>query len=281
LQIVRYQFEKLLSAVLGITWVDCIDILLVSVVLYYFLLLVRGTRAIPVIRGLVVVLALYAATNLAGLETVHYLIGQLLLPGVIALVILFQPELRLALERLGGGRRLGFSSHQRTLVTRTINEIVEAVEELSGKRFGALIVLVREAPMESVLDTGTRIDSRVSSQMIRSVFCPGTPLHDGAVLVQDDRVLAAGCILPLSESLRLPQGTGTRHRAALGLAERSDAVVVVVSEETGRLSLALNGQLEPNLQPELLKERLLSLFREEEPPAKSAALIPWWGSRRA
>lgn len=264
MHVVPYQFQSVVSAIREFTWIDCLDILLVSVVFYYFLLLVRGTRAIQVLRGLVVLLFVYALTNWTGLDTFHYLIGQLLLPGVIALVILFQPELRLALERLGGGRRLGFSSHRRTLVTQTINESVDAVEQLSARRFGALVVFAREAPTEAVEETGTRLDSPVSSELIRAVFQPGAPLHDGAVVIRDNRVLAAACILPLSENLRLPSGTGTRHRAALGITEESDAVVAVVSEETGRISLASEGRLEANLQPEVLKERLLAIFREED-----------------
>jgi len=264
LDVARYQLERMLGAILGVTWVDCVDIALVSVVFYYFLVLVRGTKAIQVLRGLVVLLVIYAATRWAGLDTVHYLLGQLLLPGVIALVILFQPELRLALERLGGARHLGFVPARHSLVTATINEVVDAVEELSSRRFGALIVFAREAPLQDIVETGTKISAQVTAELIRAIFHPGAPLHDGALVVQGDELAAAGCILPLSENLRLPSGTGTRHRAALGMTEISDAVVAVVSEETGRISLSTDGQLEANLQPEVLKERLLTIFRRDE-----------------
>lgn len=276
-----YQIQKLVESIREITWIDGVDILLVAVVFYYLLLLVRGTRAIQVIRGLLVLLLVYALTDWAGLATVHYLIAQLLLPGVIALVILFQPELRLALERLGGGRHLGFSSYRRAWMTRVINAIVQAVEELSLKRFGALIVLARESPLEHVIETGTRLDAAVSSEVIRAVFYPGGPLHDGAVIINGNQVVAAGCILPLSQNLRLPSGTGTRHRAALGLTEATDAVVVVVSEETGRISLSTQGKLEANLRPEVLKERLLSLFREEEKASGTAKTRPGRGRKAA
>jgi len=257
-------WEQLTATVLNIGILDAaravLDILVVAYIIYRGLLLLQGTRGGSVIRGLLVVLVLLWATS--WLPTLNWILGQLVLPGVIALVVIFQPELRMALERLGRGGVLGLSIGHVVPGTkqRVINEIVEAAEELSGRRIGALMVLQRESGLMDITRTGKTLDARVSVDMLVTIFYPNTPLHDGAVVIRDDQVVAAGCVLPHSEQPGLSVATGMRHRAALGLSERTDAVVVVVSEETGAVSIAADGNLSPDLERTQLAERLNQLF---------------------
>ncbi|MFQ6132173.1 MAG: diadenylate cyclase CdaA [Armatimonadota bacterium] len=241
-------------------YIAALDILLVAYIFYRLLLLVRGTRATQLLRGVVIILALYWITT--PLPTFNWLIRQMLLPGIIAVVIIFQPELRIALARLGRGRLLGgrLTLFGQQDYTDVINTVVDAAGELAEERNGALIVLERDVGLEDVIRTGKRIDGRVSTELLRSIFFPNSTLHDGAVVVCNDQIVAAGCVLPHSDSPSPAGPSGLRHRAALGLAERTDAAVIVVSEETGRISLAANGQLTPALGRAELSERLLKLF---------------------
>lgn len=253
-------WQQLAATLVTVGIRDVIDVLLVAYIVYRGLLLLQGTRGVAVIRGVLIVLVLLAATK--WLFTLNWMLGQLVLPGVIALVVIFQPELRLALERLG---RAGFLSAVFTNLEaedqqRVINEIVEAAEELSRRRIGALIVLQRDTGLVDITRTGKTISGRVSVDLLRTIFYPNTPLHDGAVVVRGDNLVAAGCVLPHSERPGLSVATGMRHRAALGLSERTDAVTVVVSEETGAVSLAVDGNLSPALERPQLTERLNRLF---------------------
>ncbi|MGD9498072.1 MAG: diadenylate cyclase CdaA [Armatimonadota bacterium] len=252
--------EQLTATLLSIGLVDVLDILVVAYIVYRGLLLLQGTRGSSVIRGLLVVLVLLWATS--WLPTLNWMLSQLVLPGVIALVVIFQPELRMALERLGRGGILGIQLGRVETGTRqrVLNEIVDAAEELSNRRIGALIVLQRESGLMDITRTGKTLNARVSVDALVTIFYPNTPLHDGAVVVRDDVIVAAGCVLPHSEQPGLSVATGMRHRAALGLSERTDAVVVVVSEETGAISLAVNGNLSPDLGRTQLAERLNQLF---------------------
>ncbi len=253
-------WQQLAATLVTVRITDVIDIVVVAYIVYRGLLLLQGTRGVAVIRGLLIVLVLLAATK--WLFTLNWMLRQLVLPGVIALVVIFQPELRLALERLG---RAGFLSAVFTNLDaetqqRVINEIVEAAEELSQRHIGALIVLQRESGLVDITRTGKTINGRVSVDLLRTIFYPNTPLHDGAVVVRGDNLVAAGCVLPHSERPGLSVATGMRHRAALGLSERTDAVIVVVSEETGAISLAVDGNLSPALERPQLAERLNRLF---------------------
>ncbi len=252
--------QQLAATVLSIGIVDVLDIVLVAYIVYRGLLLLEGTRGSSVIRGVLIVLVLLGVTS--WLPTLNWMLGQLLLPGVIALVVIFQPELRLALERLGRAGSLSgaFMRLEVEEQQRVINEIVEAAEELSERRMGALIVLQRESGLMDVTRTGKTINGRVSVDLLTTIFYPNTPLHDGAVVVRGDQVVAAGCVLPHSERPGLSTATGMRHRAALGLSERTDAVTVVVSEETGAVSLAVDGNLSPGLERAQLMERLNRLL---------------------
>ncbi len=239
--------------------VDAVDILLVSFIIYEALIFVRGTRAVSLIKGLVAILLVVSLTR--GLPTLHWILSQLILPGMIAVVIIFQPELRMTLERIGRGgplRRVfgGIASEQ---TSNMVREVAEAAEELSERRIGALIAIERDTGLQDVARSGRRIGATVSAELLQTIFIPSSPLHDGAVVVRDDEVVAAGCVLPQSDAPHLRVSTGLRHRAAVGLTERTDAVCVVVSEETGAMSLAMDGVLVRDLDRVRLTERLQNL----------------------
>jgi diadenylate cyclase len=268
--------EQAIATFLGMRPLDLLvavlDIIVVSYIIYRGLLLLQGTRGGSVIKGLLVVLFLLWISS--GLPTLNWILRQLVLPGVIALVVIFQPELRTALERLGRSGLLGFSigRAEPAQTQRVINEIVDAAEEMSGRHIGALIVLQRESGLMDITRTGKTLNARVSIDALVTIFYPNTPLHDGAVVIRDDVIVAAGCVLPHSEQPGLSVATGMRHRAALGLSERTDAVCVVVSEETGAISMAVEGNLAPDLERTELAERLNRLF---EKPDERARLLFW------
>jgi diadenylate cyclase len=248
-----------------------VDILLVTLALYYVLRLMRGTRAVQLVKGLVILGALIALTGSLRLTTLNWMLNQALLPGVIALIILFQPELRLALEQIGRGHIFGtgFTSLRQEQITQLVDELVYAARQLARENIGALIVIEREVGLNDVVQTGRRMDAVVSADLLRTIFYPGTPLHDLATVVRGDRIVAAGCLLPLAERRDVRGLLGTRHRAALGLSETTDAVIAVVSEETGAISLAVDGRLYGNMAPDTLKQRLLGILT---PPNRSPLL---------
>ncbi len=230
----------------------------------------RGTRAVQLVKGLLVLAALIGFTGVLQLTTFNWLLKQALLPGVIALIILFQPELRLALEQIGRGHIFaGFSSLRQEQIARSIDELVYAARQLSREHIGALIVIEREVGLNNVIQTGRRTEAVVSSDLLRTIFYPGTPLHDLATVIRGDRIVAAGCLLPLAERRDVRGLLGTRHRAALGLSETTDAVIVVVSEETGAISLAVDGRLYGNMAPDAVKQRLLTILT---PPSRTSRL---------
>ena len=240
-------------------WSDYLDILLVTVLVYYVLQLVRSAAAARI--GKVVLLILVAAwlTEELELHTLNFLISQVATVGLIALVVLFQPELRRMLEKLGNVKLrnlLNPKDSDGSDVDAVISQTVLACEVMSRERVGALIAFARDNTLEEFFKTGTRIDGQVSEQLIRNIFFPKASLHDGAMIIRAGRVAAAGCVLPLSESSHLSADLGTRHRAGVGLSENTDAVVVIVSEETGTISVAVGGMLKRNLAPQNL-ERLL------------------------
>jgi len=264
--------EQAIATFLGMRPLDLLvavlDVLVVSYIVYRGLLLLQGTRGGSVIKGLLVVLFLLWISS--GLPTLNWILRQLVLPGVIALVVIFQPELRTALERLGRAGLLGFSIGrvETAAAQRVINEIVDAAEEMSSRHIGSLMVVQRDSGLMDITRTGKTLNARVSVDALITIFYPNTPLHDGAVVIRDDVIVAAGCVLPHSEQPGLSVATGMRHRAALGLSERTDAAVVVVSEETGAVSLAVEGNLAPNLERTELAERLNGLFEEPDERAR-------------
>lgn len=219
---------------------DTIDILLVTAGIYWLLLLIRGTRAIQILVGLIVLIALSLASQLFQLAALGMILERLLEPAVLIIVILFQNDIRRALARVGRGFFPSFSAEQEIQV---VEEIVRAAGTLSQRRYGALIVLERESNLGDLIEAGVPVDAALSKELLVSIFQPSSPMHDGAVVLQEGRVASAGCILPLTLRTDLPEGLGTRHRAAVGITEETDALVVVVSEETANISVVLGGDM--------------------------------------
>jgi len=235
--------------------IDIIDILIVAVIIYELLLLTRHTRGSALLKGLFLLLVIMLLSNLVGLKSLNWLMLAILQNGALVLVILFQPEFRKALERMGRSRLLTKGNRrsvdeERDTVT---SEIVQTVVDLSRRRVGALLVFERKTGLEDVIETGTRLNAEISAPLLENIFEPNTPLHDGAVVIRDDQVIAAACILPLAEASGVSRELGTRHRAAIGISENTDAAVVVVSEETGIVSMARDGALKRPLSTDELK----------------------------
>ena len=259
--------RELFGTLTTIQWRDVLDILLVTYLIYRVVLLVRSTSAMRIAKGFMAILVISAVTQIQELWTLNFLLGQILSIGLLALVILFQPELRRMMDHLGSSVSLRrFLAPERELgeMDMVISQTVKACEIMGRERVGALIVFARTHQLDEYFKTGTVIDSRVSEQLIRNIFFPKAALHDGAMIIRDGRIAAAGCVMPLSDSHRLSADLGTRHRAGVGTSEASDAVVVIVSEETGTISVAVGGMLKRHLAPQTL-ERLLrkELLKDE------------------
>ena len=272
--------QSLLDLFLNIRVLDVIDVIVVAYLLYHVLVLLRRTGAFSLVKGLAVFLIAVAVT--AWLPTLHYLLRAMLFPGIIALVIIFQPELRTALTRLGKAGFLGAqlsnlsSSMDSEDIQQTISEVVEAAGNFSESHIGALIVFQREVGLMDITRTGKTLAARVSAELLESIFHPKSPLHDGAVVIRGNTLVAAACVLPYTERPGLSASAGMRHRAALGVSEQTDAVCVVVSEETGAISLAIDGALSRRLDRAHLTERLMSLFAAE----KSVPKFMFWKRER-
>lgn len=257
-------WQAIVDTVRHVTYVDVIDVALIAYIFYRVALVLRGTRALSLVKGTVVVLILLWLSTM--LPMFNWIIRGVLPVGLIALIVIFQPELRMTLERLGRGGpfRGGLFATQVTDIERVISEVMDACEHFAAKQTGALIVLERDASLMDITRTGKTVGGLVSSELIATIFAPRSPLHDGAIVIRGDRIVAAGCALPHSENPGLSATTGMRHRAALGLSERTDAVCIVVSEETGNISLAVEGTLSPALERMQLTERLLELFEAKQ-----------------
>jgi uncharacterized protein (TIGR00159 family) len=253
-----------------------VDILIVSGSIYWLLLLVRGTTAMTVLRGVgVLLIGAFILSRIFDLTMLTWMLRNSLAGLVIGMVVIFQPELRRALERLG---RTGMRYGRRAERQDVINLVVRASMQLARQNVGALIVLERDTGLQEVIDTGVPLDAQLSIELMNSIFPESSPLHDGAVIVRFDRVVAAGCTLPLSEA-PLPAEYGMRHRAAVGITERTDAVVVVVSEERGDVSLCSNGRMVPDLDEVRLSRQLHRLFDLE--PLEAPEVVPVPVERRA
>ena len=238
--------------------VAVLDILLISLAIYWLLLLLRGTSAWTVLRGVSVLLVgTFLLARTFNLQVVNWMLERTVTGLVIGMIIVFQPEIRRALERLG---RTGWRfTLVRTEQLHAMDVVVRAAVRLARQQHGALIVIERETGLQEVIDTGIELDAELSAELLGSIFMPNTPLHDGAVILRGDRIVAAGCTLPLTDS-PLPAELGMRHRAALGITENTDAVVVVVSEERGSIALASQGRMRPDLDEDRLHRRLRRLF---------------------
>jgi diadenylate cyclase len=235
-------------------WQDVLDVLIVAYVFYRVALLIRGTRAIQMVAGLGILAAVFVTSQMLGLFTLNWLLNNFLGSLIIILVVIFQADIRRAL--IGVGARSLFSSRAASGVAQ---ELAAAAAWLSARRIGGLIVVEQEVGLQDVVDTGRAIDGRVSPELLETIFMRGSPLHDGAVIVKGDQLLAAGCLLPLSTNPSVSLNLGTRHRAAIGLTEDNDAAVIVVSEEDGTISLARKGELLRGLKPQDLIEALQAL----------------------
>ncbi len=257
---------------------DILDILIVTILVYQLLMLIRGTRAVQLVTGLGVLVLAYAVSRYLRLYTLQYLLGYLGLVIPIALLVLFQPELRRMLEQLGRGGALVTGLTPWTLgreeAIRLVNDAARAARVLSMRKIGALMVLERRTGLQDFIDTGIKIDALVTVQLLINLFFPNSPMHDGAAIIRGNRVIAAGCLLPLSENMSIGRTLGTRHRAGLGIAEQADAVAIIVSEETGTISLARDGEMVRGLSEEELKAALLSLLAAES--ARAAMPWRWW-----
>ncbi|MBR6119675.1 MAG: diadenylate cyclase CdaA [Oscillospiraceae bacterium] len=263
-------FSNLKNTFPSIGVMDLIDILVVAGLIYYVVKLIWNTSARRIAWSIVILLLATLLTDLLNLHTVNYLLDRVLELGFVALVIVFQPELRRLLERVGGS-----TSNVKNLFglngpvsptdgAEAIEQVVQACEAMSSERVGALIVFERGNSLEQIAATGTRVDAAVSQELIRNIFFPKASLHDGAMIIHENRIEAAGCVLPLSENRNLSTDLGTRHRAGVGMSESCDAVVVIVSEETGAISVAIGGMLKRHLAAQTLRKLLMNELIGEE-----------------
>lgn len=260
---------------------DIVDILVVAVILYQLYYMIHGTRAVSLLKGLLVLGALTLVSNWLDLHVVNWLLEKSMTVLIVALPIVFQPELRRALEQIGRGRFINRSSivndEERI---RVIDAVTTACEVMAQERIGALIAFERSVGLSDYVDTGVYVDAVLSEELLGNIFIPNTPLHDGAVLIRDNRIMAAGCLLPLTQDRTLSSELGTRHRAAIGLSEQADALVVVVSEETGRISYAYGGHLYRDLDGDGLRNMLRNyLLQSGEKRVRIAELLKWRSKR--
>lgn len=263
------------ASILALRFEDFLDIAIVAYLFYKLSYLLRETRAGTLIKGIILVLIFAWISNLLQLNTINYLLRNLMQFGIMALIVVFQPELRRTLEKVG---RTNFSSlfnSEKDDGEIIATEIAAAACAMSSRRIGALIVLERGTKINDIVRTGTEIDSKISSELLINIFIPNTPLHDGALIIREDRILAAGCILPLTQNDALSQEFGTRHRAALGISESSDAAVIVVSEETGKISFAMDGNMSRNFTEETLKKMIIKALSSETGVKTDKALAKW------
>jgi diadenylate cyclase len=253
---------------------DILDILIIAFLIYRIITVVRKTRSGSVIKGIILLLAVMWLSSLLNLNVINYLLGQTMKLGILVLIILFQPELRRFLEQMGStnfallfGRKVSIGDME-----LAISHTVTACKEMSKKKTGALIVFERDITLSDHIKTGTKLDSVISSELLTSIFFPNAPLHDGAVIVRGNRVVAASCMLPMTTKTNISRELGMRHRSAIGVSEVSDAVVVIVSEETGSISVAVGGMLKRHLAPDTFEKLLHNELIPEETPMSAKHL---------
>jgi diadenylate cyclase len=269
---------------LGGSWTSIVDILLVAVVIYWLFILIRGTRAVRIVIGLSILYLVYLGAQALDLRLLSTLLQTGAVVGLFAIVVVFQPELRRALEQIGrvGSLNRLFVSGEAAAAEKVAGQVSHAARLLAGSRHGALIVIERDTGLHDLAaDTGVILNADLRAELLVTIFYRGTALHDGAVIISGDRILAAAVVLPLSQNVLDSERYGTRHRAAIGISEQTDAVIVVVSEETGSISLVLRGRIERNLTEEQLRRRILNLIRPQTPrramPILRRTLEGRWG----
>jgi len=245
---------------------DVLDIVVVTYVIYKLMMIVRGTKAVQLIKGISIILVSWFLSGFFGLKTLQFLLNQVITYGLLGIIIIFQPELRRGLEHLGRTSNLfgrtGTSDEEKQ--RQMIEAIVSSAQYMSKRRIGGLIAIERDTGLNEYVETGIRMDSHITSQLVINLFIPNTPLHDGAMIIQDGKIAAAACYLPLSESPHIDKALGTRHRAAIGVSEVTDSVTLTVSEETGAVSLAIAGRLYRELDEEALRNKLVQELVIEE-----------------
>ena len=244
-------------------WWDLLDIAIVSILIYEFFKLIRGTRGVQMAVGSLLVVGLFYVSSLAPLQTLNWLIRNMLVYVVFAAIVIFQSDIRRALAHFGQAPFFRYFTKQES--DETIEEVIVAATMLAAQKKGAIIAIEREIGLRNYIESGIPLDAEMTYDLLVTIFQTGSPLHDGAVILQEERVAAAACFLPLTVNPRISRELGTRHRAAIGLTEESDAVAVVVSEERGQIALALDGGLERDLTPDQLRERLHTLISQRRP----------------
>lgn len=260
----------------GVGIADIIDILIVAFVFYQLLKLIKQTRAEQLLKGVILLVVATGLTGLLNLHTINWILKGAVSLGAVAIIVVFQPELRRALEYLGRSKivKAPLSQMDKEKGKKITAHIVKAVEAFSKDRVGALIVFERETNLTDIVESGTVIDAEISEQILGNIFCEGAPLHDGAVIIKDGRVCAAGCVLPLTRSNEISKELGTRHRAGIGVTEHSDALVLIVSEETGIISMASEGHLSRFLDIKTVEKTLLNMYLNTGEVTGTMAIIP-------
>ena len=262
---------------------EIVDIAVVAVIIYYIIKLIRETRAMQLVKGLAILMIIFFVSRLYKLNALNYILSGAMQIGLFAVIVIFQPELRNLLERMGRfkvGKFMDFAADSGTNdVQLTIAAVVHAAVDMSATKTGALIVMERETRLGDFMTTGIMLEANVSSGLLENIFVPNTPLHDGAVIIRQNRIMAAGCMLPLTTNNNLSHELGTRHRAAIGLSESTDAIVIVVSEETGKISIARNGTLTRNLTGESLTKALRKILVQDIEKADKMDKLKFWRTK--
>lgn len=278
---VSEQFSAMLWNILNRpTLIDVIDIGLLTFAIYTLLNHTRQTRISQIIKGIVLLMIAWWVSDVMGMRTIHAVIGWLINSGPVLLIVLFQQEIRRVLEELGTTTFLDSSARRKDNIDTVIDEMILALTRMARRRVGALIVIENKTRLDDVIATGTTVDGMISQPLIENIFEPNTPLHDGAVIVREDRVMSAACLLRLSDSTGVGRDLGTRHRAALGMSEVSDATVFVVSEETGIISMASGGRLVRHLDEASLRKILHGIYDKEEKESRLSASLLHFKQRR-
>ncbi|MFS0576179.1 diadenylate cyclase CdaA [Sporosarcina sp. 179-K 3D1 HS] len=256
--------------------INIVDVLLVWFVFYKLITIIRGTKAVQLLKGIIVLIIARLLTDVFGLDTLRWMMDQVLPYGFLAIIIIFQPELRRALEQLGRGRLFARTMTQEMEERdRLIDAFMKSVSYMAKRRIGALISIEKETGLSEYIETGTPMNSDITTELLINIFIPNTPLHDGAVIVTKNRIAAAGCYLPLSESPFISKELGTRHRAALGISEVTDAVTIIVSEETGAVSITADGDINRNLDMEEFETQLRRLWFGSESEQSETPIWKW------
>lgn len=263
---------------------DIVDILIVAYVIYKGIKLLRETRAATLIKGIIILIFALQLSSLLNLYLVNYILANAMQVGFIALFVVFQPELRQGLEKMGRSKFSNlfsfYEENSEEQISHTVSSICQAVENLSSNRVGALIILERKTKIGDIIRTGVTLNSDITAELLVNIFVPNTPLHDGAVVIRNNKITAAACFLPLTQNTELNIELGTRHRAAIGITETSDCVSLVVSEETGKISLALEGTLTRNLTVESLEKALTKIMSPEPNQLNNKKLKIWKGLKK-